>query len=103
VFDLIREVFYKHEPGRHDARIASARDAIADHYTELERGLDGAMYLDGDYSIADIGYFMTVTFAANLGAPLEDAQPRLRAWYECVLARPAVGRELARLLGATQS
>jgi glutathione S-transferase len=61
------------------------------------------MYLGGDYSIADIGYFMTVTFAANLGAPLGDAQPRLRAWYERVLARPAVGRELARLLAATQS
>jgi glutathione S-transferase len=27
----------------------------------------------------------------------------LRAWYERVLARPAVGRELARLLAATQS
>jgi glutathione S-transferase len=103
VFDLIQEVFYKREPGRDDARIASARGGIADHYTELERGLDGAMYLGGDYSIADIGYFMTVTFAANLGAPLGDAHPRLRAWYERVLARPAVGGELARLLSASQS
>jgi glutathione S-transferase len=103
MFDLIQEVFYKGERGRDDARIASARAAISDHYTELERGLDGTTYLGGDYSIADIGYFMTVTFAANLGAPLADAHPRLRAWYERVLARPAVGRELARLLSASQS
>ena len=103
VFDLIQEVFYKGERGRDDARIASARAAIADHYTELERGLDGTTYLGGDYSIADVGYFMTVTFAANLGAPLGDAHPRLGAWYERVLARPAVGRELARLLSASQS
>ena len=102
VFDLIQEVFYKGEPARDDARIASARAAIADHYAELERRLDGGSYLAGDYSIADIGYFMTVTFAANLGAPLGAAQPRLRAWYERVLARPAVGRELARLLAASQ-
>ena len=102
VFDLIQEVFYKGEPARDDARIASARAAIADHYAELERRLDGGSYLAGDYSIADIGYFMTVTFAANLGAPLGDAHPRLRAWYERVLARPAVGRELARLLAASQ-
>ena len=102
VFDLIQEVFYKREPARDDARIASARAAIADHYAELERSLDGGAYLGGDYGIADIGYFMTVTFAANLGAPLGDAQPRLRTWYERVLSRPAVGRELARLLAASQ-
>jgi glutathione S-transferase len=103
VFELIQEVFYKPEAERDGSRIASARAAIADHYAGLERGLDGASYLGGDFSIADIGYFMTVTFAANLGAPPSDGQPKLRAWYERVLERPAVGRELARLLAASQS
>ena len=103
IFELIQEVFYKGETERDAARIAAARKAIAEHYADLERGLDPGSYLEGSFSIADIGYFMTVTFAANLGAPLADEQPKLRAWYERVLARPTVSRELGRLLSASQS
>jgi len=103
VFELLQEVFYRSEADRDEARIARARQAIADHYAGLERGLDSAAYLCGGFSTADIGYFMTVTFAANLGAPLADGQPKLQAWYQRVLGRPAVAREMTRLLAAAQS
>jgi glutathione S-transferase len=103
VFELIQEVFYRSEQERDGARVQRARQAIADHYTGLERGLDSGSYLGGDFSVADIGYFLTVTFATNLGAPLADGQPKLRAWYERLLERPPFRREMARLLAAAQS
>jgi glutathione S-transferase len=103
VFELIQEVFYRSEQERDGARVVRARQAITDHYAGLERGLDSGSYLGGDLSIADIGYFLTLTFAANLGAPLADAQPKLRAWYERLLERSAFRREMARLLTAAQS
>ena len=40
--------------------------------------------------------------AASLGVPLADAHPRLRAWYERILARPSVTKEVAGLAVAMQ-
>ena len=54
-------------------------------------------FLCGDFSVADIGYFLTITFATNLGAPLGEGHPRLRAWYDRVLARPSVTKEVTGL------
>src|SRR5438093_1092773 len=82
--------------------IARARAGITQHYDGLERRLEERPYLCGDFSVADIGYFLTVTFAASLGAPLADPHPRLRAWYERVLARPSVAKEVAGLGAAMQ-
>ena len=102
VFELIAEVFYKPAGERDAQRIARARAGIAQHYDGLERRLDERPYLCGDFSVADIGYFLTITFAASLGAPLADPHPRLRAWYERVLARPSVAKEVAGLGAAMQ-
>ena len=52
--------------------------------------------------MADIGYALTITFAANLGAPLGEAHPRLQAWYGRVIARPSVTKELTGLAGAME-
>ena len=103
VFELISEVFSKPAGERDAQRIARARAGIAQHYDGLERRLDERPYLCGDFSVADIGYFLTITFAASLGAPLADAHPRLRAWYERVLARPSVAKEVAGLGAAMQA
>jgi glutathione S-transferase len=103
VFELITEVFYKPADSDRDAaRIARAQAAIGQHYDRLERELDGRDHLCGDFSVADIGYFLTITFAAGLGAPLGEAQPRLRAWYDRVLARPSVTREVVGLAAARE-
>jgi glutathione S-transferase len=102
VFELIQEVFYKAAADRDEARIARARQGIAAHYADLERRLGERQYLCGDFSAADIGYFMTVTFATSLGAPLDAATPRLQAWYDRVRARPAVTKELMGLASASE-
>jgi glutathione S-transferase len=101
VLDLIREVFYKPTgAGRDEALVAKARAGIVAHYDDLERRV-GDAYLCGDFTVADVGYFLTITFATSLSAPLGDAHPRLKAWYERVQARPAVTKELAGLIAAS--
>jgi glutathione S-transferase len=102
VFELIQEVFYKSAADRDAARIGRARQAIAAHYATLEQRLGDRAYLCGDFSVADIGYFMTVTFATSLGVPLDDTTPRLVAWYDRVRARPAVAKELMGLASASE-
>ena len=104
VWDLIREVFYKPDgSGRDGAVVAAAKAAIAAHYDRLERQLGEQPFLCGDVSVADIGYFMTITFATSLGEGLGAAHPGLQSWYGRLLARPAFGRELERLMTANRS
>jgi glutathione S-transferase len=104
VWELIREVFYKPDGnGRDEAAVAAARAAIAAHYDRLERRLGEQAWLCGDLSVADIGYFMTITFATSLGQGLTDAHPGLQAWYGRALARPAFARELERLMSASRA
>jgi glutathione S-transferase len=103
VFELISEVFYKPGPGNRDEqRVARARASIAEHYDGLERRLAHRPYLCGDFSVADIGYFLTITFAASLGALLGNAHAALQAWYGRVLSRPAVTKEARSLAAAME-
>jgi glutathione S-transferase len=57
----------------------------------------------GEFSVADIGYFLTITFATDqpLGAGLDETVPGLQAWYARVAARPAVTTEVTGLLAAS--
>ena len=104
VWDLIREVFYKPDgTGRDETVVATAKQAITAHYDRLEHQLGTQSYLCGEISVADIGYFMTITFATSLGQGLTGVHPGLQAWYGRALARPAFQRELERLLAANQS
>jgi glutathione S-transferase len=50
----------------------------------------GGDYIAGEYSYADIAFYMAQTFAARLGAPMNRATPRLLAWRERLSTRPAV-------------
>jgi glutathione S-transferase len=104
VWELIREVFYKPDgAGRDETTVGNARAAIAAHYEALERKLGEQAYLCGDVSVADIGYFMTITFATSLGAGLGEKHPGLQAWYARLLGRPPFARELERLMSANRA
>ena len=101
VFELITEVFYQPDAARRNAeRVRRATAAIAAHYDGLEPQLAERDWLCDAFSVADIGYFLTVTFATSLGAPLGAAHPRLRAWYDRTLARPSVTQEVMGLTTA---
>lgn len=64
---------------------------------ELESGLSGD-YLLGNYSYADIAFFMAQVFAERMGAPLTLAVPRLQRWRMRVGLRPAVQQVMVRLV-----
>ena len=63
-------------------------------YGVMNRRLADRDYLAGDYSIADIACIGWVVPHKNQGQDLEDF-PNLKAWFERVMARPAVERGIA--------
>jgi glutathione S-transferase len=84
------------------ARLAepSARESIASarqFYAGLEARMAPNGWLAGDYSYADIAFFMAQLFAARLGAPMDDSTPQLLAWRRRMTARPAVQPTLIQL------
>ena len=75
-----------------DPAAVEARAAAGQFYDELERTMDGRQWLAGDYSYADIAFYMAQLFGARMTAPMTDAHPKLQAWRERVSARPAVAK-----------
>lgn len=75
-----------------DPAAFEARGAAARFYDELERSMDGRQWLAGDYSYADIAFYMAQLFGARMTAPMGDAHPRLQAWRERMSARPPVAK-----------
>lgn len=72
------------------AAVAAIGGATA-YYREMEALLaDGRAGLAGDYSYADIAFYMAQYFADRLGAPIPDDVSHLPAWRERLTARPAV-------------
>jgi glutathione S-transferase len=103
VWDLIAEVFYKPDAAARDlARIEQARTAIAAHYDRLDRELDEREFLCRQFTVADIGYFMTIVFATTLGAPPAARHANIAAWTTRVISRPSVGREVEGMTAASQ-
>ncbi len=100
VLDLIREVFYKADASQRDAaKIAAARAGIAREYDRLEKELAGRDYLCARFTVADIGYFLTMMFATTLGSPPQASHPKIAAWSARIAAVPSVARE-AQGMGA---
>ncbi len=75
-----------------DPKAPGAHDEAVRFYEEMERTLGDQDWLVGDYSYADIAFYMAQLFGERMGAPMTDAHPRLRAWRERMGARPAVRR-----------
>jgi glutathione S-transferase len=78
---------------------AAAREAIAQllkYYDEVDAMLESSDYIAGEYTYADIAFYMAQVFAARLGAPMTGATPRLLAWRERLTARPAVHQVVVR-------
>ena len=79
--------------------------AATRYYAEMETQLGNQEYLAGDYSFADIAFYMAALFGERQGAPLTDATPRLLQWRERMTQRPAVRKvagEMARWLATAR-
>jgi len=86
----------------HVLRLMSLQDRLGDEpavsniaaatawYARMEERLGSATWLAGDYSYADIAFYMAALFGERQGAPLTAATPRLLEWRERMTQRPAV-------------
>jgi glutathione S-transferase len=59
----------------------TAIDAANRFYVDMEKRLDNE-WLAGNYSFADIAFYMAALFGERQSAPLTDATPRLLVWRE---------------------
>ena len=80
------------EPAAREA-IASARQ----FYAGLEARMAPNGWLAGEYSYADIAFFMAQLFAARLAAPMDDSTPQLLAWRRRMTARASVQPTLMQM------
>jgi len=84
----------------------AAQDAIAQgrrYYAEMDAVLQGRTYLAGEYTYADIAFYMAQLFAARLGAPMDAAAPNLLGWREHMTARPAVNQVVLQFANTLKS
>lgn len=81
-----------------DPAAVEARAAATSFYDGMEAAMDGRDWLAGDYSYADIAFYMAQLFGARMTAPMTDRHPRLQAWRDRMSARPPV-RTVAGAMG----
>jgi len=97
---LSDEVFFPHvialmgQIGPHPDRgvIEPATRAIADYCARMDVALGAKEFLAGDFSYADIAFYVAQFFGGFLGAPPSDDLARLVAWKRRMAAREAVAR-----------
>ncbi|MEE1613033.1 glutathione S-transferase family protein [Microvirga sp. CF3016] len=93
------------ERERWDAKEIKAREAepaLAGHFAELDRRLQGQDYFCGGFSAADIAVFMTVFWTRRLGGPSLRRHDNLGAWYARLSRRPAFARVVAEIRAADE-
>jgi glutathione S-transferase len=73
-----------------DPTAVAAIEGAMGYYAQMEALLAEREYLAGDYSFADIAFYMAALFGQRLGAPFAETVPRLSAWREKLTQRPAV-------------
>ena len=73
-----------------DPAAVAARDAASGYYLEMEARLVDRQWLAGDYTFADIAFYMAALFGERMGAVVGQGSPKLLAWRERTTARPAV-------------
>jgi glutathione S-transferase len=98
------EVFFPHviklmglEATPNDAAAIAARDAAARFHDEMEARLATRQYLVGEFTYADIAFFMAQLFGERKGAVMTATTPRLLAWRVRLLERRAVRHVAGRM------
>jgi glutathione S-transferase len=74
------------------AQLATAVEALRVYYDRTEHALENREYLAGEFSYADIAFYMAQFFASFLGQPWQGSKPNLDAWKTRVEQRPSVER-----------
>ena len=89
---------------RHDDPAAiAAREAASRYYLEMEARLADRQWLAGDYTFADIAFYMAALFGERMGAVVGQGTPKLLAWRERMTSRPAVLPVVSAMAGYLSS
>ena len=86
-----------------DPAAVAARDAASRYYLEMEARLADREWLAGDYTFADIAFYMAALFGERMGAVVGQGTPKLLAWRERMTSRPAVRAVVAAMTGYLSS
>jgi glutathione S-transferase len=86
-----------------DPSAVAARDAASRYYLEMEARLTDREWLAGDYTFADIAFYMAALFGERMGAVVGQGTPKLLAWREHMTSRPAVRTVVAAMAGYLSS
>jgi glutathione S-transferase len=105
IADLLAEAYRKTDPAARDAsKIAAASEAIRRAYDRLESALaDGREHLAGAFGVADVAWYLPVSFAAFFGVSPAGTHPRLAAWLARVAARPSIAAETGAMTEALRA
>jgi glutathione S-transferase len=82
-----------------DPAAIAARSAAARFYEQMNTRLESRSFLAGEYSYADIAFFMAQLFGERKGAVMTGTTPQLLDWRARTLERPAV-RQVAGAMAA---
>jgi glutathione S-transferase len=75
-----------------DPIAVSSIEAATTYYGEMERLLATSSWLAGDYSFADISFYMASLFGERQSAPMTANTPNLLDWRARMTHRPSVRR-----------
>jgi len=92
---IVKLMFLQDELKGTEAREACT--AAAAYYQQMEHALGDRDYLAGDYSYADIAFYMASVFGERMRAPITDQTPNLLQWRDRVTRRPAVSKVITTL------
>ncbi len=73
-----------------DPRAVTSIEAAQAYYVQMDNILTKSAWLAGDYSFADIAFYMAALFAERQGAPVTTATPELMEWRDRMTQRSAV-------------
>jgi glutathione S-transferase len=104
------EVYFPHvirlmgfQDDLHSTAAIAAIEAATQYYETMEPLLLGQDYLAGNFSYADIAFYMAQIFGHRVGAPMSVATPRLLDWRRRMTLRPSVRAAVAPMVAYLDS
>jgi glutathione S-transferase len=80
-----------------------AREGIEAYYSRMDASLAGKEWLAGEYSYADIAFYLAQFFSARHTVPMAEGAKNLWAWRRRMAARPAVRPVIDAMAGYLRS
>jgi glutathione S-transferase len=88
-FNIYMQMTFRAEDKRDKELVEKSKDELNKHLIHLNRLLERADYLAGDYSLADIAFTPRVALLDPLGVPVSSEFKNVTNWIERIKSRPS--------------